>query len=181
MARRTDEWPPELEALLQEHFTAAAGFCRSLTGSEEAAKELLAEAVALAAMRFRQLRDGGKFRPWLYAIIRNRWRSTYKRRRQDAGMVELERLSAPANPSREDYDRRLVDYALARLRPAEREAFVLFHLEDLSLKEAGGVLGIRAGAVKVRLHRARRRLAAVLNEALGYAGVKRGPKEKDHE
>jgi len=181
MARRTEEWPPELEALLREHFTAAAGFCRFLAGSEEAAKELLAEAVALAAMRFRQLRDRGKFRPWLYAIIRNRWRNTYKRRRRDAGMAELERLSASANPSREDYDHRLVDYALARLRPAERGAFVLFHLEDLSLKEAGAVLGVRPGAVKVRLHRARRRLAAALEGALGYAEEKLGPKEKEDE
>lgn len=159
MTKRDKPIPDALEELVAAHFNAAAGFCRFLTGSEDAGRELLAESVALATLRFRQLRDHSRFRAWLYAIIRNRWRTTYARRKRELSLDALNPSAASgANPSGSDYDRRVVDDTLARLRPHECEAFVLFYLEDMTLKEVASVLGVRVGAVKTRLHRARKRL-----------------------
>ena len=165
MTKRDNPIPSALEELVAAHFNAAAGFCRFLTGSEDAGRELLADAIALATLRFHQLRDRSRFRAWLYAIIRNRWRTTYARRKRELSLDALKPSAAPnANPSGSDYDRRVVDKALDHLRPHEREAFVLFHLEDMTLKEVASVLGVRVGAVKTRLHRARKRLAPHLRE-----------------
>lgn len=53
---------------------------------------------------------------------------------------------------------------LAKLPDHEREA-LLVAWDDLSADQAARVLGISAGAVRVRIHRARKRLQAV-KEAL---------------
>ena len=53
--------------------------------------------------------------------------------------------------------------ALARLGPRDREALLLAAWEGLQGAELAAALGCSAAAAKVRLHRARRRLAAELD------------------
>jgi len=57
---------------------------------------------------------------------------------------------------------RLVSQALARLAPLHREVLILFEYEDLALAEIARIVGAEVGTVKVRLHRARRRLRRAL-------------------
>jgi RNA polymerase sigma-70 factor, ECF subfamily len=52
--------------------------------------------------------------------------------------------------------------ALDRLSPDDREVLVLRHLEQLSVAETAGALGIKEGTVKVRALRALKRLRQVL-------------------
>lgn len=58
-----------------------------------------------------------------------------------------------------------VQAALDRLSPDDREVLVLRHLEQLSVAETAGVLGIKEGTVKVRALRALKRLREVLEES----------------
>jgi DNA-directed RNA polymerase specialized sigma24 family protein len=55
--------------------------------------------------------------------------------------------------------------ALARLSPGDREALLLIGWEGLANDDAARVMGCSAVAFKVRLHRARRRLARLLDTA----------------
>ena len=52
--------------------------------------------------------------------------------------------------------------ALARLARPDREAILLVAAGELGMAEAASVLGVSASAVKMRVHRARARLAALL-------------------
>jgi RNA polymerase sigma-70 factor (ECF subfamily) len=52
---------------------------------------------------------------------------------------------------------------LSRLDPRDREVLVLRYLEGLSTEEIAAVLGIRAGAVKMRHVRALERLRGLLD------------------
>ena len=52
--------------------------------------------------------------------------------------------------------------ALAQLPPQDREVLLLAAWEGLTSNEVATVLGIRASAARVRLHRARKRLRATL-------------------
>lgn len=56
-----------------------------------------------------------------------------------------------------------VDSLLARVSHADRILLVMHELDGLEIREIAGVLGIRAGAVKVRLFRARNRLRSMLS------------------
>jgi RNA polymerase sigma-70 factor (ECF subfamily) len=55
--------------------------------------------------------------------------------------------------------------ALDQLAPHDREILVMRNLERLSVAEIAEVLGLTAGAVKVRHLRALRRLRAILGES----------------
>jgi RNA polymerase sigma-70 factor, ECF subfamily len=99
--------------------------------------------------------------PWLLSIAR---RALANRRRSERRAVALsDRLASLgrpgiASPETGDW---LLD-ALATLPERDRELLMLVAWEGLEPSEIAQLLGVRQGTVAVRLHRARRRLAAAL-------------------
>ena len=86
----------------------------------------------------------------------------------DRSALDLARrlLASGTSPSRcliRDELRQRVQEALARLDPRDREVLVLRYLEGLTTDEIATVLGIRAGAVKMRHLRALERLRGLLD------------------
>jgi RNA polymerase sigma-70 factor (ECF subfamily) len=76
--------------------------------------------------------------------------------------------SAQGDPGETD----VVARAFERLRPEERELLALVAWEGLTPAEASQVLGCSSNAARIRLYRARRKLARELEEcALGAAAV----------
>jgi RNA polymerase sigma-70 factor (ECF subfamily) len=117
-----------------------------------------AEAMAIAWRRLADVpRDDP--RPWLIATARNLVLAEW--RRQHAAPQGLEDVESPAPSDLPapalDLDPELA-HALAKLSAADREALLLVAWEDLTPAAAAASLGISAGAFRVRLHRARRRL-----------------------
>jgi RNA polymerase sigma-70 factor (ECF subfamily) len=109
--------------------------------------------------------------PWLLAVARrvcaNARRSQSRARRlRDRLRREPPRDPGPVAGVDPDLAR-----ALRTLSDADRELLCLLAWEQLTLGEAALVMGISAGAAKVRMHRARRRLAAALGERMGPDGV----------
>ena len=56
----------------------------------------------------------------------------------------------------------LVREAILALPPLHREVLILAEYEELGMGEIAQIVGAEAGAVKVRLHRARQKLRAAL-------------------
>ncbi|MGD8897221.1 MAG: sigma factor-like helix-turn-helix DNA-binding protein, partial [Acidobacteriota bacterium] len=65
---------------------------------------------------------------------------------------------------------RIVRDGLRALAPPYREVLILAEYEDLDLATIGEIVGAEVGTVKVRLHRARRKLRGAL-ESLRRSGV----------
>jgi RNA polymerase sigma-70 factor (ECF subfamily) len=125
------------------------------------------------------------FYPWLRQFAWQRLRHLHRhhvgaRRRSVAREVPCElplpdhsaldlarRMTASGtSPSRRlirDEELQRVQAALSRLDPRDREVLVLRYLEGLSTEEIAAVLGIRAGAVKMRHLRALERLRGLLD------------------
>jgi RNA polymerase sigma-70 factor, ECF subfamily len=106
--------------------------------------------------------------PWLLEITRNEARRLIGRQARRwshelVGPGELE-------PDCEDRDlngtalRVSVEQALDTLADGDRRLLRLRYAEDLSQSEVARRLGVPEGTVKVRLHRARRRLRGLLAE-----------------
>ena len=114
--------------------------------------------------------------PWLYAVARKTLANQYRA----MAARDLPRPVPPAeNPFLPiEHDDALAD-AFARLSDADREVLRLVAWEQLSLRDAARVLGCSPVACRVRLHRAKRRLAAHL-EALEVtaAAARRRPRPK---
>ena len=75
-----------------------------------------------------------------------------------------DQASSPSQRLEHSEARQHVRAALARLAERDRELLVLRHLEQLSIREIAGVLGISEGAVKVRHVRALERLRDLLGD-----------------
>lgn len=107
---------------------------------------------------------------WLFGtarrVLANRYRGF---RRHDQLIARLmEDVSAELDP--EAYElKQAFAHTLASLPPADREVLTLTGWYDLTPAQAAEALGCSTSAYAVRLHRARKRLAAALDEA-GYSG-----------
>jgi len=112
--------------------------------------------------------------PWLFAVARNVLRNT---RRSEARRTRLlTRLprpepQLPPEPA-PDHDVDRVRSALASMDPSDRELLTLVAWDDLTPQQAAAALGWPAGATRVRLHRARKRLAGILAAAETRASVR---------
>lgn len=111
--------------------------------------------------------------PWLLAVARNVWLNQRRsNRRYDALVVRLPRpepFPAPAEPPEAgavDDIRR----ALAALSDDDQEILRLIAWDDLTPAQASQVIGCSSATFRVRLHRARQRLAAELAKRNGGSG-----------
>ncbi|RMG10632.1 MAG: RNA polymerase sigma factor [Deltaproteobacteria bacterium] len=167
--------------IVERHGPALYRLCwrllRCPAEAEEAAQEALARAYAgLGSFR----RESG-LGLWLRRIAVNLCRDILKRSaRGERSTAEPERRGAaplfagapaPLPEQAMDLSRalRAVGEAMAGLPLVKREALTLRLLEGLSYEEMSGILGVREGALKVRVHRARQRLKEALGARLPAA------------
>lgn len=111
---------------------------------------------------------------WLYRIATNLihdhwrrgWRVTYVDPTGDGAEALLDRPASGegAADRLERLERwRELHRQISRLKPEYRTVIVLYYFEEMGLSEIARVLGVLAPTVRWRLHRARRRLADLLN------------------
>jgi RNA polymerase sigma-70 factor (ECF subfamily) len=172
IARAVDD-PREFVHVFDRHGSAVHSFLSRRAG-HQAADELLAE-VWLQALRSVHRYDARipSARPWLYGIARNTLRAHWRSRSRDARAGTLDaRLEDPWGDvdAQLDAARRAptLQTALEALASLDRDVLLLVAWEELTPAEIAVVLGIPAGTVRWRLHRARmslqRELGCVANE-----------------
>jgi len=148
----------QFEALFHDTRAALLGYLTRRAPVEDAA-DLLSEVYLVAWRRRADLPDGDERRLWLFGVAR-RLLAEHHRRSLVRADVPPAAEPQPATGSTGDDPRGLVvRQALASLGDLDRELVTLTTWEGLSPAEAARVVGITAGTARVRLHRARARLA----------------------
>ncbi len=137
-----------------------------MTGSPDVAEDILQTSFIKAYHHLGEVR--GRFDAWLFRIVANGCKDWLKNiRRTHLSYDEDDQASGYATPD-EDLDRtelrQDLDTALAQLAPSLREAFIMKHVEGRSYEEMADLLGTTVGALKMRVHRAREALQALLEE-----------------
>jgi RNA polymerase sigma-70 factor (ECF subfamily) len=155
-------------AFVAAHRDRAIGMAWRLLGGDGAAAEDVAqEAFARAHRALGSFRGEARLSTWFYRILLNeaqrhrRWR--WVRERRAAPLPEDPPDPAPQAPG-DPALRARVARALLRLPRGQREAFVLVHLEGLSVREAAETTGRATGTIKSHLHRALRSLREQLSD-----------------
>ena len=110
----------------------------------------------------------GRFDAWVFRIVANACKDWLKNiRRTHVSYEEDDQPSSLSTPE-EEMDRNELrtdlEYALSRLPESLREAFVMKHVEGRSYEEMAELLETTVGALKMRVHRAREALQALLEE-----------------
>lgn len=157
-----------LGALFERHHGPLFAFCVQLTGNRALAEDVVQEAFFRVLDRRGQYR-GGQFKAWLFNIARN---LTYDHLRRSGRHAPLDESGArdpveerdPARTAEGDQDQAIVEAALARLPLKAREVILLGRFQFDGYEELGAALDCTAGAAKVRMHRAMKRLKELITE-----------------
>lgn len=164
-----------VERYLPRIYHLAYRMCRQPDLARDAAQE----ALTIALQKIHQFRGESRLITWLYQILFHECLRSRRESTRWATMVSLDErpdlaalsrfslLPGPEEQVLRDETRRLFWEAVERLPPAWRSVYLLREVEGLSTEEVARVLGTSAANVKVRLHRARRRLRELLGDAGG--------------
>jgi RNA polymerase sigma-70 factor (ECF subfamily) len=158
---RTDITHAQFEDLFRRYSPEVHSYLRRRVGDD--ADDLLSEVFIVAWERRRDLPGGDKQRAWLYGVARNLILSGARNKaRSRAATREHTHSLRPTSDveSGTDATDRTVRAALKSLTDVDQELIMLTTWERLSVTDAATVMGLRPGAARVRLHRARQRLAA---------------------
>ncbi|MFH1679088.1 MAG: RNA polymerase sigma factor [Candidatus Eisenbacteria bacterium] len=175
------DWTRLLDLLSPIHDDARA-LARRLARSAADGDDLFQEALLRAFDKISTLREEGSFRSWFYAVLlsvhRSRCRRDFWRR-----FLSLEDLRGRGREPAGEDDRRLSDEemrarrvsrALARLPALQREAVVLFEIEDCPVEEIAALQQISVSTAKSRIARGREKLRRYY-ERLGFHMEGAGP------
>ena len=131
----------------------------------DAARDAAADVYLVAWRRFEAVPDSAL--PWLVRTASLTVKDAGRRTSRAARLAtKVAAVDPPVDvPDHADAvaDRARVRAALAGLSEQDRELLMLTSWDDLDTATAAAVLGCSRAALRVRLHRARRRLAVLLN------------------
>lgn len=131
--------------------------CRTQLARPADREDAVQEAILKAWQGLDALREPKYFETWLIRILINECHALQRRGRR---LVLTD--APPEPPPREDRDRELL-VALRALDEGTRLCVELHYVEGYSVKETAKLLGIGESAAKLRLHRGRKKLRALLD------------------
>lgn len=161
--------PQLAEDLFNEYSRRIYAYCLHQLGSPEEAEDAV-QATYLNACR--SLLNG--FEPeaaqaWLFKVAQNvcltRQRSTWRRARVERPQDLQAMQDFVAAPEEQGEDLRGIEEALASLTEQQQRAILLREWQGLSYREVAAEMGLSQGAVETLIFRARRSLAAALEQS----------------
>lgn len=164
----------------------------SILRDEAAAEDAVQETYVQCFRKRSSFRGDSDLGTWLTKIVINQALMQKRRERPTLSLDDVapsaEILLHPSLISSEDPEklaarremRLLIEGAVAELPESFRLAFILREVEGLDTEEAAEILGIGPETLRTRLHRAKQRLrarldqefASVLNESFPFAGAR---------
>jgi RNA polymerase sigma-70 factor (ECF subfamily) len=153
------------EQIYAEHHGAVRAYVRR-RAHEDAVDDIVSETFLVCLRKVDSVPDEAL--PWLYAVAR---KTLANHRRKAARRVPAGEISAGEPDPVGDG---VLAQAFAELGERDREVLRLVAWEGLSLGEAAVVLGCSSVACRVRLHRAKSRLASRLSAAASFRPQPKG-------
>lgn len=124
------------------------------------AADVVADTFLVAWRRLDDVPPGDEARPWLYGVARRVLANHYRGEQRRSALGERLRASVAEVVPPPEPPGSAVELALGRLSADDQELLRLVGWEDLAREEIALVLHVPRATVRVRLHRARRRLLA---------------------
>lgn len=153
--------------LVRRHQERLYRYALGMVRDSDAAADLVQDSFIKAYTDLSSCRNPSRFDGWVFRILRNRCMDYVRdvRRKSVSFEEKLAQTSGSGDPAGElerGEMERTLEEALGALPEAQREAFLLKHVEELSYEEMSGMLGVGTSALKMRVMRAREALRAIL-------------------
>lgn len=160
--------------LVNKHKKMAFNIALQLMGSREDAEEVAQDAFLKAYQALDSYKGDSKFSTWIYRIIYNTAISRLRKKKLDVSSIDedfkssvnVKSTQSTVHGLREEERKKYLSEAMNRLSGDDSMLITLFYLEENSVEEVCEITGLTASNVKVKLHRARKKLYAELEVAL---------------
>jgi len=146
------------------------GVVRDSSDAEEVAQDVFVKAF----FSLKKFRGDSSFSTWLYRIAYNMSISKVRRKSKyvnigDMGNYAAERNISGTDGNEEDIHNKehkfkILDIIINELDPADRFLLLSFYIHEKSIRELSEITGISESNVKVKLHRIKKRLTALVND-----------------
>ena len=151
-------------------------------GDFHIAEDITQDTFLKAYQKLSTLKEPQRFSCWLYVIATNRCKAWLRKKRLPTHSLEKvsnselekatysEHIIEENNKRTVEAQREVVQKLLEKLQESDRTIITLFYLGDMTYEEISEFLGVSIGAIKSRLHRARKRLKKeepMIRETLG--------------
>ena len=146
-----------------------------IVGRREEAEEVAQDVFLKVYSSLSTFEGKSKFSSWLYRIAYNTALTKIRGQRKDVSLLDNESMArvtenkgstAVYNESEQTFRAAYISEAIKMLSTDDATVITLFYLSEQSIEEIAMILGIEKNAVKVRLHRARKKLKEQI-EAIG--------------
>ena len=162
---RADPLQPSVRDAMLAAVPSLRAFAISLSGNIDRTDDLVQDTLMRAMANMDLFKPGTNMSAWLFTILRNLFRSEYRKRRrevEDADGRHLDSLkSPPQQHSRLEFEE--FRRALEKLLPDQREALILVGASGFSYEEVAAICESAVGTIKSRVNRARARLSKLLS------------------
>ncbi|MFT4603632.1 MAG: RNA polymerase sigma-70 factor (ECF subfamily) [Rhodothermales bacterium] len=152
-------------------------FCVKMLADREVAADVMQDTFLRLYENRDRLLKSSSFKSWLFTIARNQCLNTMRRDKRMVGygdgIEDVPGDSTPGSKLEKSERIAMVSECLMRLKPDYREVLILREYQNLSYDEIAAVTRSTVSAVKSRLFKARRKLAAMLTPVMNEL-----PKEK---
>jgi RNA polymerase sigma-70 factor (ECF subfamily) len=131
------------------------------------AEDLVQDTLTKALKNTSQLRELDSIDAWLFSILANCWRDSFRRSRdmEDIDALSIAHDTTPERLHGQQEIVSLVRGAVGQLPDGQRQVLTLVDLEGFSYNEVAEILQVPIGTVMSRLCRARKLLKGLLLEA----------------
>ena len=139
-------------------------FAISLSGNADRADDLVQETLLRALANIDSFQPGSNLPAWLFTILRNLFRSDYRKRRREVEDAEGNYAKTLKTQPSQNAHLEFEEFrtALDKLPQDQREALILVGASGFSYEDAASICGCAVGTIKSRVNRARSKLAALL-------------------
>ena len=140
----------------------------------EEAKEMAQDTFVKAFQKLDSYEGKSKFSTWLYRITYNACISELRKRRIEFKSIEDRQISEQDEQQMHDYYRetkkedqeKYLNLALERLPEDDQVLVTLYYYENQSMDEISMITGLTVSNIKVKIHRARKKMYELLHEML---------------
>ena len=156
--------------LVDRHKDKAYNLAFRICGNREEAEEIAQDAFIKAYRSLSNFRKKSSFSTWLFRIVYNTSISLVRSRKK--GVLAIEEFPADAvdflginrneEEAAEDYRNSLINFALQKISEDDRGLITLYYYDDLDTEEISKITGINKSGIKVRLFRARKKMADII-------------------
>lgn len=136
----------------------------------EEAEEVAQDSFMKAFRSLNKFKGKSGFSTWLYRITYNTAISSLRKR--DSHLLQLEDFPADATDFIQDnnneqtaeieYKRTILNFALQKLNPDDRAIISMYYYQELTPEEIVKIMDIKKSNLKVKLHRARKKMREII-------------------